>query len=204
MSLFNIYLFSLLGSGLLAAAIAVICKFSNDKISFSLIIWLIIRLLSDSLAFLLILKFRINNFPVFHVSILMEALLILNFFHGFFKTKVEFRILTYFIPVIIFILETQFLGSILSSNRISFMSYNLMTSILMFILIWNIKRIKIFDQSIVKALFVFHSISFIYSISENVIRVNDDLMSLILPIFLVSIISLNLFFSYHLWSVRRS
>jgi hypothetical protein len=204
LSLFSIYLFSLLGSGLLAAAISVICKFSNDKISFSLIIWLIIRLLSDSLAFLLILKFRLNNFPVFHVSILIEAILISNFFHGFFTSKVEFRILTYLIPVTIFILETQFLGSIFSANRISFMSYNLMTSILMFILIWNIKRINIFDQSIIKALFVFHSISFIYSISENVIRVNNDLMSLILPIFLVSIISLNLFLSYHLWSVRRS
>jgi hypothetical protein len=204
LSLFKIYLVSLLGSGFLATASSIFSKYSHGNLSLNLIGWLLIRFLSDILAFLLILKFGVNNFPVFHVSILIEGVLILNYFHEHFVTKMKYRIFLFLIPILIFILETKVFGSIFSSNRISFMSYNLLTSITMFLLIFNTKKIKQNHQPVIKSIFVFHTISFIYSISENIIRVDKELMTLILPIFLFSTVCLNLFITYQLWSVRKS
>lgn len=108
------------------------------------------------------------------------------------------------IPTLSFYFEIKYPGSIYESNGISFMIYNILAALLMLKLLWNYEKIKEFSRPIVIALFIFHSVSFVYSIIENEIRNNDSLMQIVYPFFLFSIVSFNLYIAYYLWSARRN
>lgn len=203
MILFYTYLSFLLGSGFLVVLAASIFKYYKSKISTSLISWLIIRLISDLTSYILKMHFDFNIFPVFHISILIESILLLQYLIELLGTKNKARFLLFLIPVIIFILETCYFSSILTINRISLMSYNSLMTFLTIYLIYNIEQIDEFNRPIIKALFIYHSVGFIQSIFEHIIRVNQETMIYILPLFLSIVVCLNFFITYYLWSMRK-
>ena len=175
---------------------------NNLLISF-LLAWTSIRFIADALSFILKFLLNLNIFPVFHISVLIEGILITFFYSRLNKKGKSIGWISIF-PVIFFFLDALFWSSIIESNGISFMLYNLLTVILMLMLLLNLNKIENTFRPIIKALFVFHSVSFIYSILEHLIRINDDMMQIAYPIFLLSIVSLNLYIFYYLWSIRKS
>jgi hypothetical protein len=175
---------------------------NNLLISF-LLAWTSIRFIADGLSYILKFQLNLNIFPVFHISVLIEGILII-FFYSRLNKKGKTLGWMFIFPMIFFFLDVSFWSSIFESNGISFMLYNLMSVILMLKLLINLNKIENTYRPIIKALFIFHSVSFIYSILEHVIRINDDMMQIAYPIFLLSIVSLNLYIFYYLWSVRKS
>lgn len=175
---------------------------NNLLISF-LLAWTSIRFIADGLSYILKFQLNLNIFPVFHISVLIEGILII-FFYSRLNKKGKTLGWMFIFPMIFFFLDVSFWSSIFESNGISFMLYNLMSVILMLKLLINLNKIENTYRPIIKALFIFHSVSFIYSILEHVIRINDEMMQIAYPIFLLSIVSLNLYIFYYLWSVRKS
>lgn len=167
-----------------------------------LLAWTSIRLIADGISFVLKFQLNLNIFPVFHTSILIEGILITSFYSRLNKKGKSLSWLL-ILPVIFFCFDVTLWSSIFESNGMSFMLYNLLSVILMFKLLTNLNTIEYNYRPIVKAMFIFHSVSFIYSIVEHVIRINDEMMQIAYPIFLLSIVSLNLYIFYYLWLVRK-
>lgn len=169
----------------------------------SLISWFIIRFVSELISYLFTFQFKLNTTPIFHISVLLESIFIILYFNEMNKFKKYFQLLL-FIPALSFYFEIKYPGSIYKSNGISFMTYNILSALIMLKLLWNYEKINEFSRPIIVALFIFHSVSFTYSIIENEIRNNDSLMQIVFPFFLLSIVSLNLYISYYLWSARKN
>lgn len=178
-------------------------RLKNQLIEKSLISWLIIRFVSEIISYFVTFQFELNSTPVFHFSVLLEGTFIVWYFFEL-KKNVKYFLLSLMIPTLSFYFEIKYPGSIYESNGISFMIYNILAALLMLKLLWNYEKIKEFSRPIVIALFIFHSVSFVYSIIENEIRNNDSLMQIVYPFFLFSIVSFNLYIAYYLWSARRN
>jgi hypothetical protein len=138
-----------------------------------------------------------------HISDLLEGIFLVWYYYELTK-KSKFALLALLVPPLYFFLEIKFSGSINNMNGISFSVYNAFFSFLMLSILLKLERINEFSKPIVKALFIIHSVSFIYSILEHVIRMNIDLMQIVYPVFLFSQVVFNVFISYYLWSVRKS
>ena len=166
--------------------------------------WFLVRFLTDTITYLLKINFEISVFPFYHVSILIESLILINFYlhlnkNNTFKVKI-----LYLIPIIIFLVEIFFFSSIFQVNKIGFMFYNFIVSSLLLSLLLKFNKIDRYLLPIVKALFVFHSVSFFYSLFETFFRINSELMAIVYPVFLIFILSLNLFYTFYLWSPRKN
>jgi hypothetical protein len=109
----------------------------------------------------------------------------------------------YFFPVIIFFLETTFVGSLNNVNTISIICYNFLTAFLMLNLLISNNNLKKTIIKIVKAFFVFHSVSFIYFLAEGKIRLDKELMPIVYPFYLLNVIGFNFYVGFYLWLVRR-
>jgi hypothetical protein len=200
-----LYLAILFSSGLLPVILGFI--FLKTKRNYPiqiLTIWFLVRFLTDITSSLLKINFDICVYPFFHISVLLEALALITFFISLYKNPSKKKQWIYLIPIAVFVLETIFTGSLFQVNRLSIVSYNLLTTVLMLRLLIDYDKIDGFLVPIVKALFVFHAVSFIYSLFEHVLRINSEMMSFVYPGFLLLILSLNLFFTYNLWSTRKN
>lgn len=197
------YLSALYLSDLSAVYQSFRCRDKNNVLISFLLAWTSIRLIADGISFVLKFQLNLNIFPVFHTSILIEGILITSFYSRLNKKGKSLSWLL-ILPVIFFCFDVTLWSSIFESNGMSFMLYNLLSVILMFKLLTNLNTIEYNYRPIVKAMFIFHSVSFIYSIVEHVIRINDEMMQIAYPIFLLSIVSLNLYIFYYLWLVRKS
>ncbi|MEO0038256.1 MAG: hypothetical protein RIQ59_1467 [Bacteroidota bacterium] len=202
--LFKLYVFLLFSTGTLAAISCLLFnKKNNELFKKSIVIWFIIRLLGDIISYILKVKLNLNLYPVFHFSILIEGMLMINYFQSMKRMYTKRSYYLYLIPIIAFIIDVLFLGSFIESPRLGYFFYYLLCSGLFFILLKSSIKIDQFNFIIIKVLFVYHSVLFCYSLFENIIRKDTVLMPLIYPFFLLFVISLNLFFSYFLWSRRK-
>lgn len=198
------YIYSLLIFGFLPI-IAISTFWNRSKpLIISLLVWFILRFLADLFAHFFYQYFELNIYPIFHISVLLEALALITFFISLDKNPSKKKQWIYLIPIVVFVLETIFTGSLFQVNRLSIVSYNLLISVLMMRLLVYYDKIDSFLVPIVKSLFVFHVVSFISSLFEHVLRINSEMMSFVYPGFLLLILSLNLFFTYYLWSTRKN
>ena len=200
----TIYLFILFISDLFPVIAGFLFLKNKRNIHIQLLtVWFLIRFLTDTITYILKINFEFSVFPFYHVSILIEGFLLIYFFDTINKNSTYLFKTLYLIPIIIFLLETLFFSSIFHINNLSFIVYNCLISILLLSLLIKINKVDYYLLPIVKAFFVFHSVSFIYSLFENFIRLNSELMPIVYPVFLLLIMSLNLFFTFYLWSPRK-
>ncbi len=197
------YLFLIYSSELIVLYQAFRILFKKNILATSITFWFLIRLISEVISYFVKFKFHLNVNPVFHISVLLEGILMVWFFIQM-NNKPKNKYWIYCIPLLSFYFEVKYSGSIYNSNGISFMVYNLISSILMLISLINENKIDEFSRTLVKALFILHSVSFIYSIIENVIRINDTVMQIVYPVFLFSHVVFNVFISYYLWLARKN
>jgi hypothetical protein len=202
--LFKLYIFLLFSTGALATISCLLFnKKNNELFKKSIVFWFIIRLLGDIISYILNVKLNLNLYPVFHFSILIEGMLMINYFQSMKRMYTKRSYYLYLIPIIGFIIDVSFIGSIIQNPRLGYFFYYLLCSILLFILLKSSIELDRFNFVIVKVLFVFHAVLFIYTLFDNIIRKDTVLMPLAYPFFLLFVISLNLFFSYFLWSRRK-
>lgn len=175
----------------------------SKKINLYLIIWFAIKCISDISALVVDQIFGLNFFPIFHISVLLENLLLISYVKGFIKlTSFKYRWF-YILPFIIFLVEIIFFNSIYELNKISLITNYLSISILLFISLFSSKKIEKSEFPVVRSLFVFHCISFIYFLFDPFRRFNDYISEWIYPIYAMFAIFLNLHFLYYVWSKRK-
>ncbi len=166
--------------------------------------WFFIRFTSDLIAITLDLKYHLNPIPVYHVSTFLETILMIRLFvqlkNGTFMTVMKLSVL----PLIALIFDVGILGSIFKIPIYGhFLSFAL-TSLLLFFLIYNNKSLNYKILSVVRFLFVFHSIFLVYALFQNVIRSNIEIFKYCYPLFLFTNVSMNLYPTYLLWSMRKN
>jgi hypothetical protein len=175
----------------------------RSKLEISIIIWIIIRLISEVVSYVVVFKFGLSANPILHISDLILGLVFIWYFLDI-RQQTKKSHWIFLIPVLYFYVELKCSGSINELKGISYMSYNIMCSLLMLRLLLKFENINEFSKPIVKALFIIHSVSFFYSMLEHIVRENDDLMQIVYPVFLFSQVIFNVFISYYLWSIRKS
>jgi hypothetical protein len=203
--LYHFYVISLLVSSIVPVVVSIIYLNINKDFQIKLLtIWFLIRIISDSSSILLKDFYDINIYPFFHISVLLESLVLISFFGSQVNIPSKNKLIIGLIPVLIFVFEAIIFDGMFDVNHFGIMCYNLIVSVLMLNLLIRHDSLRTKIIPIIKAIFFLHAISFIYSIAEGKIRMNIELMPIVYPIFLFSVVIFNLFISLYLWSVRKS
>ncbi len=196
-----IYSILIFSSNLLLAFQAL--KYRKSEIVTPLIFWIVIRLLTEVVSYTTYYIFGINPYLILHISDFLEGLVIIWYFIVLSKKKLKVFWL-FFVPPLYFYLEIKYSGSFNSLKGVSYSFYNAMSSLLMLSLLMQFENLTAFSKPIVKTLFIYHSVSFFYSLLEHIIRNNYDLSQIVYPFFLLAYLIFNIYLSYYLWSVRKS
>lgn len=175
----------------------------NDFSILPIFLWVLIRLLSDIIVFINSENLSTVYSPFVHVAILIESLLLINFFLKNSKT-IKYGLLLYAIPFLVFIIETQYVRSIFQTTQIGILSYNFLIVLLMLVLIFNRNTHTNNHRSFIKVLFLYHAISFSYFVFIKQLRENLPLMQIIYPVFLVMVVSMNITISKIIWSKSKN
>ncbi len=203
--MYHFYVISLLVSSIAPILASILYLTTKKDFQIKLLtIWFLIRIVSDSSSILLKDFYDINVYPFFHISVLLESLVLICFFLSQVNIPTKNKFIISLIPVLIFVFEAIVFKGFFNVNHYGIMCYNLIVSLLMLNLLLRHESIRIKLIPIIKAIFILHAISFIYSIAEVKIRMNIELMPIVYPIFLFSVVIFNLFISLYLWSVRKS
>lgn len=203
--MYHFYVISLLVSSIVPVVVSIIYLNINKDFQIKLLtIWFLIRIISDSSSILLKDFYDINIYPFFHISVLLESLVLISFFGSQVNIPSKNKLIIGLIPVLIFVFEAIIFDGMFDVNHFGIMCYNLIVSVLMLNLLIRHDSLRTKIIPIIKAIFFLHAISFIYSIAEGKIRMNIELMPIVYPIFLFSVVIFNLFISLYLWSVRKS
>lgn len=203
--MYHFYVISLLVSSIAPIVASILYLTTKKDFQIKLLaIWFLIRIVSDSSSILLKDFYDINVYPFFHISVLLESLVLICFFSSQVNIPIKNNFIISLIPVLIFVFEAIVFNGFFNVNHYGIMCYNLIVSLLMLNLLLRHESIRIKLIPIIKAIFILHAISFIYSIAESKIRMNIELMPIVYPIFLFSVVIFNLFISLYLWSVRKS
>lgn len=175
----------------------------NDFSILPIFLWVLIRFLSDLIVFINRENSSTVYSPFVHVAILIESLLLINFFFKNSKT-IKYGLLLYAIPFLVFIIETQYVRSIFQTTQIGILSYNFLIVLLMLVLIFNRNRHTNNHRSFIKVLFLYHAISFSYFVFIKQLRENLPLMQIIYPVFLFVVVSMNITISKIIWSKSKN
>lgn len=175
----------------------------NDFSILPIFLWVLIRLLSDIIVFINSENSSTVYSPFVHVAILIESLLLINFFFKNSKT-IKYGLLLYAIPFLVFIIETQYVRSIFQTTQIGILSYNFLIVLLMLVLIFNRNTHTNNHRSFIKVLFLYHAISFSYFVFIKQLRENLPLMQIIYPVFLFVVVSMNITISKIIWSKSKN
>ena len=175
----------------------------NDFSILPIFLWVLIRFLSDLIVFINRENSSTVYSPFVHVAILIESLLLINFFLKNSKT-IKYGLLLYAIPFLFFIIETQYVRSIFQTTQIGILSYNFLIVLLMLVLIFNRNRHTNNHRSFIKVLFLYHAISFSYFVFIKQLRENLPLMQIIYPVFLFVVVSMNITISKIIWSKSKN
>lgn len=186
--------------------VVIILNYFRKKNDFSILpifLWVLIRLLSDIIVFINSENSSTVYSPFVHVAILIESLLLINFFLKNSKT-IKYGLLLYAIPFLVFIIETQYVRSIFQTTQIGILSYNFLIVLLMLVLIFNRNTHTNNHRSFIKVLFLYHAISFSYFVFIKQLRENLPLMQIIYPVFLFVVVSMNITISKIIWSKSKN
>lgn len=175
----------------------------NDFSILPIFLWVLIRFLSDLIVFINRENSSTVYSPFVHVAILIESLLLINFFFKNSKT-IKYGLLLYAIPFLVFIIETQYVRSIFQTTQIGILSYNFLIVLLMLVLIFNRNTHTNNHRSFIKVLFLYHAISFSYFVFIKQLRENLPLMQIIYPVFLFVVVSMNITISKIIWSKSKN
>jgi hypothetical protein len=195
---YSILLFS---SNLLLAYQALMSR--KSEIGTPFIFWIVIRLLTEVVSYIIYYGYGINPYLNLHISDLLEGIVIIWYFLEFNKKKSKVFWL-FLVPPIYFYLEIIYSGAFNNLKGVSYSLYNAMSSILMLSLLIQDDNLPSFSKPIVKTLFIYHSVSFFYSMLEHIIRNNIDLSQIVYPFFLLAYLIFNFYLSYYLWSARKN
>ena len=192
-------------SGLVPLFIQLVHKPKLENHQLILFGWFVTKIVSDFITFICYKYYHLNIFPVFHVSVLIENLLLVAYFNCFNLVSKKIKRLLLLIPIFIFFFEISIYSSIFKLNSISILTYTFSISILMLLLLFHLKNKSIQSSFyLIAHLFLFHSVSFIYFLFEKVRRLDTELTSKVFPIYFCFILFLNLHYSYYLWLKRKS
>jgi hypothetical protein len=175
----------------------------NDFSILPIFLWVLIRFLSDLIVFINRENSSTVYSPFVHVAILIESVLLINFFLKNSKTN-KYGLLLYAIPFLVFIIENQFVSSIFQTTQIGILSYNFLIVLLMLVLIFNRNTHTNNHRSFIKVLFLYHAISFSYFVFIKQLRENLPLMQIIYPVFLLIVVSMNITISKIIWSKSKN
>lgn len=175
----------------------------NDFSILPIFLWVLVRLFSDIIVFINRENSSTVYSPFVHVAILIESVLLINFFLKNSKT-IKYGLLLYAIPFLVFVIETQFVSSIFHTTQIGILSYSFLIVLLMLVLILNQNTHTNKHRSFIKVLFLYHAISFGYFVYIKQLRENLLLMQIIFPVFLVLVVSMNLTISKIIWSKSKN
>lgn len=195
-----ILIYIVLLSGLVPLFIQLVYKpklENNQRILFT---WFFTRIIADLMTFSCYKIFHLTIYPIFHVSVVIEFIILVLYFNSFNLVSKKVKRLLMFLPVFIFIFEVFIASSIYKMNSISILTYSFSISVMMLLLLFNMKKISIRSHfNLISHLFLYHSVTFIYFLFEKVRRLDTELTTLVYPIFACFIVSLNLHFAYNLW-----
>lgn len=200
LNLFYIALFSEWIPLILFIFLGKILRHTRDK---AILLWFATKAISDLSCLIAYEIFRYNFFPIFHISVVIENILMIVYIGDFLKIKSLIQKILYALPVFIFVLEVFFFGSLFDLNKISLITNNASVSILFLILLLKGLRIEKREFSFILNLFVFHSISFVYFLFDQIRRYNDYISENIYPVYIVFVVFLNLHFLFYVWSMRK-
>lgn len=200
-----ILIYIVLLSGLVPLFIQLVYKPKLENHQLILFGWFVTKIISDLITFICFKYYHLNIFPVFHVSVLIENLLLVAYFNSFNLVSKKIKRLLLLIPIFILFFEISIYSSIFKLNSISILTYTFSISILMLLLLFHMKNNSIRSNFyLIAHLFLFHSVSFIYFLFENLRRFDTELNSMVFPIYFCFILFLNLYYSYYLWLMRKS
>lgn len=199
----TIYWTILLSTGFIAALSGALFNFFKKPLENKvLFFWYLTRFTADIAVFICFLIFDKVFFIIFQTSVIFETVLLSVLLNKAF-VKDKFKLLHLF-PLLILLIEIfNFLinGKII---QLGFIFYNLIASILLLVVLLKMHGINKTNFNTFKILFVFHAVSFIYSLFDNIIRDNIDLMKLVYPIFLFTIVFLNIHYIFNSWFTRKN
>jgi len=175
-------------------------KKTRDNI---ILMWFLTKSIADLSCLIAYKVFKCNFFPIFHISVIIENILMVVYLSDFLKIQSLFKKVLFTLPVFIFGLEVFFYGSFFDLNKIGLISNNAVVSILLLILLLNQLKIEKREFLLILNLFVFHSISFVYFLFDHIRRYNDYISENIYPVYIVFVVILNLHFLYFVWSRRK-
>lgn len=193
----------LLSTGFIATLFGAYFNFFKKPVENKVLyFWFLTRFLADFSIFIGILVFNDVFIIIMQTSIIIESVLLALLLKNRFD-KDKFKLLLLF-PLLIFSIEiVNFIvgGSII---QLGFIFYNLLASILLFIGFVKTQSISYTTDNTLKVLFIFHAVTFIYSLFDYIIRDNIDLMKIVYPLFLLIIVALNIFYIINSWSPRKN
>jgi hypothetical protein len=191
-------------SGFLPLLIRYFSKTKLDYHNRILFLWFVTRFIADLCVFIYFKNYHGNTFPIFHISVLIENLLLIAYFNSFNLISRKFKLILFLFPFVSFIFETCFYRSIFDLNVISILTYNISIALLMMKLLFYSHHAFIRNNFIlIASLFLFHSISIVYFLVENIRRFDDDLTYILFPFYAGFVLLLNIYYAYFLWSRRK-
>ena len=178
--------------------------FSKTKLDYHnriLFAWFVTKFTADICVYIYSKYYHGNTFPISHISVLIENLLLIAYFNSFNLISRKFKLILFLFPFVSFIFETCIYRSILDLNVISILTYNISIALLMMQLLLSSYHAFIRnDFFLIASLFLFHSISIVYFSVENINRFNEDLVIIVFPFYACFVVVLNIYYAYFLWS----
>lgn len=157
-----------------------------------LLFFFIIRFSVEFIVFVKKADINFNFYPLFHYSIMLEGVVLICFYLSLLKTR-KLMIFLLLLPLLYFLIETKFIGSISSPCRIGNLGYNLTAVILFFdMIIVKKNQLNETTRKVCKVLFLYHCIAFTYTLFIPNLRTNVELMKLVYPAFFIAVILLNI------------
>jgi hypothetical protein len=204
--LLNFYIASNIITGLISVVSIFIFRIKriNNPLLTILVLWYFIKFLSDILATIIDLIFHKNPIPIFHVSTLLETILMVLFFNLLTNKFKKITSIFLIFPLFATFFDVVVNGTIFEISTFGHVLSFLLTSFLLFILLTENKTINQQYLKIIRVFFFYHTIVLFYSIFQDVIRSDSDYFDYCYPIFFLTNLLMNFYPFFLLWSTRKN
>ena len=200
-----IFTYGLIASGTLPVlAYLTLPKNGKDQVSKLIIAWFATRVLADTVAHVAYIYFKLNVYPVFHVSICIEFTLLMLYFvnvKGWNRRPLGWILAS--IPLAIFLVEITFVNSIYVLEEISIAAYFLVIALLFMTLMFNPSKLEKKQLVMILSFFIYHAFLVVFGVFQTEVRTNYDLFKFVYPFFWTANLVFNLFFAYYFWTFRK-
>ena len=201
--LFDYYMVALFLTDALPLIVFIcLSKSRKEQVPKLLLSWLLIRLMADYLCGIAD-YFQLPTYPVFHFSIFMEFTLLTLYFIQLKQLKSIWRMVLLSIPLLVFLTELSFINSLFELNEFSILVSSFLTTLLFLSLLFDQKILNENQVKTVTALFLYHAVTMIFGVFQREMRTNTETMQLIYPFFLLSYVSISVYFTYLFWILRK-